>query len=47
MPCAAKWKDLEVIKLSEVSQKKTHVICCHLNVESKEMLQVNLFTKQK
>ena len=47
MPCAAKWKDLEVIMLSEVSQKKTHVICCHLNVESKEMLQVNLFTKQK
>ena len=41
MPCAAKWKDLEVIMLSEVSQKKTHVICCHLNVESKEMLQVN------
>ena len=26
------------------SQKET---CCHLNVGSKEMLQVNLFTKQK
>ena len=35
MPCATTWMDLEVIMLSEVSQKKKHVVYYHLNVESK------------
>ena len=47
MPFAATWMDLEIIMLSEVSQKekeKYHIslICGILN-----MIQMNLFTKQK
>ena len=38
--------DLEIIILSEVSQKKTNILY-HLCVESKKMIQMNLFTKQK
>ena len=29
------WLDLETVMYSEVSQKKTNAICCHLYVESK------------
>ena len=47
MPFAATWMDLEIIILSEVSQTKTNIICYHLYVESKKMIQMNLFTKQK
>ena len=46
MPFAAIWVDLEVILLSEVSQTKTNIIY-HLYVQSKKMIQMNLFTKQK
>ena len=35
MPFAATWMDLEMIILSEVSQRKTNIICYHLYVESK------------
>ena len=36
VPCAATWMDLEMIMLSEVSQKqKTNTICYPLYVESK------------
>jgi len=36
MPLAATWMDLEMIILSEVSQKgKDKCVWCHLNVESK------------
>ena len=38
--------DLEIIILSEVSQMKANIICYHLHVESKKMVQMNLFTKQ-
>ena len=38
--------DLEIIILSEVNQRKTNTMN-HLNVESKKMIQMNLFTKQK
>ena len=47
MPFAATWMDLEVIILSEVSQRKTNIIWYHLHVESKKMTQMNLFTKRK
>ena len=33
---AATWMDLEMVRVSEVSQTKTHIICCHLYVESKK-----------
>ena len=37
MPFTARWMDLEFIKLSEISQKrKTNIIWCYLNVESKK-----------
>ena len=44
---AARWMDLEIIILSEVSQPKTNTIWYHLYVESKKMIPMNLFTKQK
>ena len=44
MPFAATWMDLEIIILSEVSQTKTNVIWYHLDMESKKMIQMNLFT---
>ena len=47
MPSAATWMDLETIILTEVSQRKTNIILYHLYVESKKMIQMNLFTKQK
>ena len=46
MPFAATWMDLEIVILSEVSQRKTNIIY-HLYVKSKKMIQMNLFTKQK
>ena len=46
MPFAATRMDLEILKLSEVSQTKTNIIWYHLYVESKRMIQMNLFTKQ-
>ena len=35
VPFAATWMDLEIIILSEVSQRKTNIIC-HLYMESKK-----------
>ena len=46
MPFAATWMDLEIIILSEVRQRKTNIIWYGLYVESKKMIQMNLFTKQ-
>ena len=47
MPFTATWMDLDIVILSEVSQTKTNTIWYHLYVESKKMIQINLFTKQK
>ena len=47
MPFSATWMDLEIVILSEVRQKKTNIIWYHLYVKSKEILQMNLFTRQK
>ena len=47
MPPVATWMQLEIIALSEVSQRKTSVIRYHLNVESKKMIEINLFIKEK
>ena len=45
MPFAATWMDLEIIILSKVSQTNTIRHC--LYVESKKIIQMNLFTEQK
>ena len=48
MPFAATWMDLEIVTLSEVSQTERRIaydIVYMWNLE--EMVQVNLFTKQK
>ena len=45
MPFEAAWMNLEIIILNEVSQRKTNIY--HLYVESKKLIQINLFTKQK
>ena len=45
MPFAATRMDLEIIKLSEESQKD--IIWYHLHVESKNIMQENLLTKHK
>ena len=47
MPFAVTWMDLEIVIQSEVSQRKTNIIYYHLYVESRKMVQMNLFAKQK
>ena len=47
MPFAATWMGLESVIISEVRQKKTNIVLYHLYVQSKKMIQMNLFTKQK
>ena len=46
MPFAAKWMDLGIIILSEISQTKINIMWYHIYVESNKMIQVNLFMKQ-
>ena len=46
MRFVATWMDLEVI-IRKWSQTNTNILCYHLYVESKKMIQMNLFTKQK
>ena len=36
MPFTATWMDIEIIILSEVRQRKTNIIWCHLYVEPKK-----------
>ena len=48
MPFAATWMDPEIIILSEVSQvEKDKYNMISLYVESKKMIQMNFFIKQK
>ena len=48
MPFATKWMNLEGIRLSEVSQRKTNAVCYHLYVESKKQRKlVNIKKKKK
>ena len=46
MPLAATWMDLEIIRLSDVSQTEINTIF-HLYMESKKMIPMILFIKQK
>ena len=36
LPFATTWMELERIMLSEISQRKTNIVCYHLYVESKK-----------
>ena len=45
MPLAAPWRDLEMIALSEVSQRQISYDISY--VESKKMMQMNLHMEQK
>ena len=45
MPFAATWVDLEIIILSEISQRKTSMVSLICGI--KKMIQMHLFTKQK
>ena len=47
MPFAEIWMDTEIVTLRQVRKRTTNIIWYHLYVESKEMVQMNLFTKQK
>ena len=47
MSFTATWMYLEIITLSEVSQKKTNTIWYHLHVESKNITQMSLSAKDK
>ena len=42
-----RWMDLETVIQSEVSQKEKNIVYKCIYVESKKMVQMNLFTKQK
>ena len=44
MPFTATWMDLEIVTLSEISQKKKEK---YSMISQKEMIQMNLFTEQK
>ena len=47
MSSAGTWRDLEIITLSEVNQRKANIIQYHLYVESKKRMQMNLFVQHK
>ena len=47
MSFAVTWMGLEIITLSEVSRRKKNITWYNLYVESKKMIQMNLFIKQK
>ena len=47
MPSAVIWMDLENVILSEVNLTKTNTTCYHLHMQSRKVIQMNLFTKQK
>ena len=47
MPSAATWLDLEIIILNEITQRKTNIIEYCSYMDSKKMIKMNLFPKQK
>ena len=47
MPFPETWMDLQIIKRSEVNQAKKNVTWYHKYVESKKLIQMNVFIRQK
>ena len=47
MQFATTWMDLEIVKLSEVSQRKRDIVWYHLYTDSKKIKQMKTFTKHK
>ena len=47
MPFAATWMDLEIIMLRSKSDRERQILWYHSYVESKKVIQMNLFIKQK
>ena len=47
MPSAATWMDLEILILSEISQRKANIMWYHLHVESIKRIQMDLLTKEE
>ena len=47
MSFAATWKDLEVIALSKVRQRKISQDMAYIQNLKEKLIQMNLFTKQK
>ena len=47
MPFETTGMDLEILVLNEVGQRKTNIVWYRLYVESKKIIQMNLFEKQK
>ena len=41
------WKDLETVIQSEVRKRKTNIIYKHMYVESRKMVQMKWFARQK
>ena len=46
MPFAAIWMDMEIITLSVVTQRTVSIILYRLYEEPKNMIQMNLYTRQ-
>ena len=47
MPLAETWMDLETGIQREESQRKTSIVYSYIYVESRKMVQINLFAGQK
>ena len=46
-PCAATWVDLEIVILSEISQRQNKYLILFICEILKKIVQMDLFTKQK
>ena len=46
-PCAATWVDLEIVILSEISQRQNKYLILFICEILKNIVQMDLFTKQK
>ena len=47
LPFAEMWMDLEAVIQSEMSEREKCIINYHIYVDSRKIVQMNLFEKQK